>query len=84
MRLDEQGRTPSQVIRERRLQLAAEREGRAYEIPKQRQVPVAPSNRPPQTLSELIRAARLKKRLERMSTPPTSGLEDCARRRGLE
>ena len=60
MHLDEQGRTPSQVIRERRLQLAAEREGRVYEIPKQTQDLVA-STRQPQSLSELIRAARLKK-----------------------
>lgn len=77
MRLDEQGRTPAQAIRERPLQLAAEREGRAPEMPQQRQVPDAPSERPPQTLSEVIRVARLKKRLEQMSTPPKSGLEDC-------
>lgn len=75
MRLDEQGRTPAQVIRERRLRLAAEREGRGQEMPKSRQDPGAYSSRPPQTLSEVIRAARLKKRLEAMSTPPKSGLQ---------
>lgn len=74
LRLDEQGRTPAEVIRERRLRLAAEREGRAQEMPAQRQDPVPSSRRPPQTLSEIIRAARLKKRLEEMSAPPESGL----------
>ncbi len=70
MHLDEQGRTPAQVIRERRVR----REGRGEEMPRQRQEPV-PSYSRPQTLSEVIRAARLKKRLEAASTPPKSGLQ---------
>lgn len=70
MRLDEQGRTRAQVIRERRLLRAAEREGTAFGGPKQ-QVPVVSSERPPRTLSEAIRWARLKKRLKDISTMPT-------------